>query len=236
MPEVGNAVGFEMAFALADMAAQVRGWDDVWVIVLDADGPDFCTGSAPEALIAMAEDDTRFDALRVGQVVADIEKPVLCAIQGAAHDQGLELALACDLRVADSTATFRSSQALSGRMPWDGGTQRLPRLIGRSRAIEMLLTGRLVPAQEALEYSLVNDVVQPGRAPERAMELAKAIARHGPIALRYLKEAVSSGLDVPLAHGLRLEADLSFLLQSTEDRREGIASFLERRDPSYRSQ
>ena len=118
-------------------------------------------------------------------------------------------------------------------MPWDGGTQRLPRLIGRSRAMEMLLTGRSVTAADALEYGLVNEVVEAGGSAERAMELASLIAGHGPVALRYLKEATLNGMDGTLEQGLRLEADLSFLLQSTQDRGEGISSFLQRRRPTY---
>ena len=114
------------------------------------------------------------------------------------------------------------------------GTQRLPRLIGRSRAMDMLLTGRRVSAEEALSIGLINEVVEPGKATERAMELASVISRHGPIALRFLKEAVLNGMDGTLEQGLRLEADLSFLLQSTQDRSEGISSFLERRSPTYR--
>ena len=112
----------------------------------------------------------------------------------------------------------------------------MPRLIGRSRAMDMLLTGRVVTAAEALEIGLVNEVVGQGKASERAMELAALIAGHGPIALRYLKEAVLNGMDGTLDQGLRLEADLSFLLQSTQDRSEGITSFLKRRSPTYRGQ
>ena len=100
----------------------------------------------------------------------------------------------------------------------------------------MLLTGRRVAASEALEIGLVNEVVGRGKTSERAMELATLIAGHGPIALRYLKEAVLNGMDGTLDQGLRLEADLSFLLQSTQDRSEGISSFLERRNPTYRGQ
>ncbi len=206
---------------------------DVWVVVVDALGGDFCAGTSPDSLRAVSQDSARLDSLRVARAIAEIEKPVVCAIQGAARDQGMEIALACDLRVADSTATFSLSQALFGSMPWDGGTQRLPRLVGRSRAVEMLLTGREIESGQALEYGLVNEVVGAGEAASRAMELASDIARHGPIALRYLKEAVNSGLDGTLERGLRLEADLSFLLQSTDDRREGIASFLERRRARY---
>ena len=110
----------------------------------------------------------------------------------------------------------------------------MPRLIGRSRAMDMLLTGRRVAAGEAMEFGLVSEVVEQGKASERAMELASLIAGHGPVALRYLKEAVLDGVDGTLEQGLRLEADLSFLLQSTQDRSEGISSFLERRSPTYR--
>ena len=231
-PDAGNRIALDLTAALSDYLIEVRQRDDVWLAVLDADGADFCTGTDPDSLrVALESPD--FRSLLAAQAVADVEKPVVCAIQGVAHDQGLELALACDLRVADSTATFRVGQALSGGMPWDGGTQRLPRLIGRSRAMEMLLTGRTITAREALEFDLVNEVVKAGAATDRAMELAQTIAEHGPIALRYLKEAVSNGLDGPIRHGLGLEADLSFLLQSTSDRSEGIASFIERRAPHY---
>ena len=198
-----------------------------------AEGPDFCAGTDADALAATVEDDSRLSDLRAAQTIADIEKPVVCALRGAVHEQGLEIALACDVRIADSTATFAMRQALSGSMPWDGGTQRLPRVIGRSRAVEMLLTGRELDAETALSIGLVNEVVPDGDAGRRAAEIAAEIAKHGPIALRYLKEAVLTGSDGALSQGLRLEADLSFLLQSTSDRSEGITSFLQRRAPSY---
>lgn len=228
-------VGFDLAYALADLVGQVRHRDDVWVVVIAAEGPDFCAGTAADALAGITDDDSRLSDLRVAQMIADIEKPVVCAAQGAVHEQGLEIALACDIRIADSTATFAMRQALSGSMPWDGGTQRLPRVIGRSRAVEMLLTGRELDAETALSIGLVNEVVPPSAVGRRAAELAAAIAAHGPIALRYLKEAVLTGSDGPLPQGLRLEADLSFLLQSTSDRSEGISSFLQRRSPTYQN-
>ena len=228
-------VGFDLAYTLADLVGQVRQRDDVWVVVIAAKGPDFCAGTAADALAGVTEDDSRLSDLRVAQMIADIEKPVVCAAQGAVHEQGLEIALACDIRIADSTATFAMRQALSGSMPWDGGTQRLPRVIGRSRAVEMLLTGRELDAETALSIGLVNEVVPPSAVGRRAAEIAAAIAAHGPIALRYLKEAALTGLDGTLSQGLRLEADLSFLLQSTSDRSEGISSFLQRRSPTYQN-
>ena len=237
-PRAGNRVDFALAYSLADRVEAARRDDEVWAVVLTAEGADFCAGTDADALreARAAGGGFALDALRVARLVAEIEKPVVCAIQGAAFEQGLEIALACDLRVADSTAVFRMSQAAVGAMPWDGGTQRLPRLIGRSRALEMLLTGAEVDAERALAWGLVNEVVEEGQAPARATRLAEEIARHGPIALRYLKEAVGAGMDGTLARGLGLEADLSVLLQSTRDRGEGIASFLERRRPEYRGE
>ena len=232
--EQGNTIDFETAYSLNEAANEIRQRDDVWVAVLDANCDDFCLGTSPEVADAALDAGSGQMPLRVGQTLAAIEKPVLCAVQGGVRDQGLEIALACDVRIADSSATFAMTQVLNGAMPWDGGTQRLPRLIGRSRATDMLLTGRYVGAEEALDIGLINEVVEPGKATERAMELASIISRHGPIALRFLKEAVLNGMDGTLEHGLRLEADLSFLLQSTQDRSEGISSFLERRRPTYR--
>ena len=234
-PDARNAVGFDLAYTLADLARQARQRDDVWVVVIAAEGPDFCAGTDEDALAGITDDDSRLSDLRVAQMIADIEKPVICAAQGAVHEQGLEIALACDIRIADSTATFAMRQALSGSMPWDGGTQRLPRVIGRSRAVEMLLTGRELDAETALSIGLVNEVVPPSAVGRRAADIAAAIAAHGPIALRYLKEATLTGLDGTLSQGLRLEADLSFLLQSTSDRSEGISSFLQRRSPTYQN-
>ncbi len=231
--EFGDMIGLEAAYSLCDVASETRRRDDVWVVLVKSDGTDFCLGASPEVVEAVMDGDSAPDALRVGNALANIEKPVVCAIQGAVQDQGLELALGCDLRVAESGATFAMTQVLRGTMPWDGGTQRLPRLIGRSRAMDMLLTGRRITTPEALEYGLVNEVVEQGKASARAVELASLIAGHGPIALRYLKEAALSGMDGTLEQGLRLEADLGFLLQSTHDRGEGISSFLERRSPRY---
>lgn len=232
--EHGSAIDFETAYSLSEAASEIQQRDDVWVAVLEADRDDFCLGTSPEVADAVLAAGSTQTPFRVGRTLAEIEKPLLCAVRGGVHDQGLEIALACDVRIADTSASFAMTQVLNGMMPWDGGTQRLPRLIGRSRAMDMLLTGRRVGAEEALDIGLINEVVESGKAAERAMELASVISEHGPIALRFLKEAVLDGMDGTLEHGLRLEADLSFLLQSTQDRSEGISSFLERRRPTYR--
>ena len=170
---------------------------------------------------------------RVATHVANLKAPTIAAIQGRAWNQGLELALACDLRLAAEGSTFGLSCLAEGYIPWDGGSQRLPRIIGRARALELLLTGRSVSASEALEMGLVN-AVTPGQTLEAtAIDLGQTIAAAAPIAVRYVKEAVYKGLDMSLAQGLNLEADLSFILQTTQDRRRGIQAFLNKTKPQF---
>ena len=232
----GNAVSEQMAFELRDACDRLDRDDEVWVAVITGKGDAFCRGSEPPSL--GPGDDTlgKLSTLRVAARVAALEKPVIAALNGDAMDQGLELALACDIRIAPSGARLGLTQVKRGVMPWDGGTQRLPRLVGRSRAMEMVLTSRVLESQEALEAGMVNEVVEPDQVLPRAIEIAAKIAGHGPIAARYLKEAVLKGADMTLEQGLRLEADLNFILQSTADRAEGIRSFLERRHPDYRGE
>ena len=219
-----------MAAGLAEACAAAERDDAVRVVVLTGVGRSFCVGSEPDSPATPAA----FSRLRSSGSVASISKPVIAAVNGDTIDQGLELALASDLRVASSGARFGLTHITRGLVPWDGGTQRLPRLIGLGRATELVLTGRLVDAGEALGViGLVNETVNPGETVERALALASLLASHGPAAQRYAKEAMLQGQDLTLAQGLRLEADLSFLLHGTADREEGIASFRERRPPEY---
>ncbi len=173
------------------------------------------------------------DLHRAATAIAALEVPVIASLNGDATDHGLELALACDLRVADPAARLGFTDVSAGRMPWDGGTQRLTRLAGPTLAMDMLLTSRLIDAQEAMAAGLVNRVSAPGRALEEALDLANLIASAAPIASRYIKEAVVSGMEMTVAQGLGLEADLSVILQSTQDRAEGLRSFFEKRDPEF---
>ena len=157
--------------------------------------------------------------------------PVLVALNGDATGSGLELALAGDLRVCVPTAKFSFPGLKRGAMPKDGGTQRLPRLVGPAWAKDMLLTGRSVDANEALSIGLVNRVSED--ITETIAELSAQITGGSPIGVRYAKEAVGKGIDLTLEQGLRLEADLNVILQSTSDRSEGLRSFLEKRPPKF---
>ena len=166
--------------------------------------------------------------LSVAGALATLPVPVLVAVNGDATGHGLELALAGDLRVSAETAQFALWEPGQPALPWDGGTQRLPRLVGQAWALDMALTGRRLSAGEALRIGLVNRVVPAEELEAATASLAESILASAPVAARYGKEAVRKGLDLTLEQGLRLETDLSVILQSTDDRAEGISSFKER--------
>jgi len=232
-PDALNAVNERMAQALRDACERIRQDDEVRVAVLTGEGAAFCVGADVDA-DALAPDDIA--RLKAADAIAAIEKPTIALINGDALDQGLELALACDIRIAASHAKFGLTQVSGGTIPWDGGTQRLTRLIGQSRAMQLILTSSVIDAAEALNIGLLNHAAEPAQAADYAANLAAAIATHAPIAARYLKETLLKGADMTLSQGLALEADLSVILQSTADRAEGIASFLHRRPPHYRGE
>ena len=223
-----NRVNALLARELAEACAAVADDDAIRVVVLTGRGADFSVGwELPER---------GQDLFRAADAVAGLRKPVVAAINGDCIGQGLELALACDLRVAVRRARLGLPQAAHGLLPWDGGTQRLPRLVGRPNALRLLLTGELVTADEALRMGLVHHVTDDDSLDRGVEELTLPLLDGAPVAAAYAKEAVTAGMDLTLAQGLRLEADLNILLHTTEDRSEGIRSFLKRRTPRYRGQ
>jgi enoyl-CoA hydratase/carnithine racemase len=167
---------------------------------------------------------------------AELPQPVVCAIGGDAMGAGLELALACDVHVAADNARFSLPEVARGLLPLAGGTQRLPRLVGRGKALEMILTGEAIGAEEALRIGLVSAVVPAERLVAEAEAIASRIAERGPLAVRYAKEAISRGLEMPLEQALRFETDLTIILQTTEDRAEGVRAFLEKREAEFKGQ
>ena len=231
-PEAGNRVSERLAAGIRDVFESLEHDDRVRVVVITGRGSAFCLGTDPPS------DEPDFsqmaDKLRVSSRIAACAKPVITALNGDAIDQGLEMALACDFRLAAEDARLGLTQIGAGLLPWDGGTQRLPRLLGQGRAMEMVLTSRVVGAREAMEMGLVDMVAGRDQVLTEAWNVAETVAAHGPIAARYAKEAVRAGCDLPLDQGLRLEADLNILLQGTDDRAEGIRSFIEKRPPTYR--
>ena len=235
-PTQSNAPEQEMAASLRETCEALDQDLGVRVIVVTGAGDHFC--SAPPHPLHPSSNGAAVATQppRVAATVAALQAPVIAAINGPAIGQGLELALACDLRIAADVARFAMPQVPAGVLPWDGGTQRLTRIVGRGRAMEILMTGREVNAREALDMGLVHEVVSGAELAARVHAVAESIAAAAPIALRYTKEAVLRGVDMDLEAGLRLEADLNILLQSTADRAEGVRSFLERRAPRFRGQ
>ena len=236
-PDTCNCVDQALAAELREVCASIREEPGVGAVIFTGAGPHFSVGRAalPQTLSESSSGE-KLDWLRSVQAassVAAIEAPVLVAVNGDALDHGLELALAGDIRIASRNSRFGLTGLAEGRFPWDGGTQRLPRLVGPGWARDMILTSRLVNASEALSIGLVNRVVDDNELINEAAAMAQQIAAGAPIAARYLKEAVLHGLDLTLDQGLRLETDLNVLLHGTTDRAEGIESFLERRSPEY---
>ncbi|MEM6429123.1 MAG: enoyl-CoA hydratase-related protein [Deinococcota bacterium] len=164
--------------------------------------------------------------------LAALPFPTVAALDGLALGGGLELALACDLRVAGPKANLGLPEVGLGLIPGFGGTQRLPKLIGQSRALDLILTGRSVDANEALQLGLVNRVAED--ALDAAKDLARLTLPHGPIALGLAKEAVNRGLASTLSHGLEIEADLFGMAMTTQDAQEGMKAFLEKRKAEFK--
>ncbi|MDD5038826.1 MAG: enoyl-CoA hydratase-related protein [Dehalococcoidales bacterium] len=244
-PETGNIINRQLAQELEDTCHRINQDSDIYVVVITGAGDRvFCGGSELEQLIQAGNTsggslpkltDVRVEC-GVTTAIANIDRPVIAAINGDAIGQGLELALSCDIRLASDRARFSLPQVASGLIPMSGGTQRLPRLIDRGKALELILTAESISAEEALEIGLVNKVIAPENLASEAEALAETIANKAPIALKFAKEAVNKGMDLTLEQGLRLEADLYFLLHTTADRTEGIKAFLQKRPPQFKGQ
>ncbi len=236
-PDEGNPIDLAFLQELAEAAEVLNDDADVRAVVLTAEGPDFSIGwrSERDAVLGQLTALRRELAQRLPfACLEQMGPPVIAAIRGRCQSAGLELALACDVRLASEDARFAFPEVDRGTIPMAGGTQRLPRLVGRGRALELLLYGEERDAQWAREAGLVSAVVPVDRLEAEAEALASRMAERGPIALRYAKEAVHRGLDLPLDEALRYETDLTIILQTTEDRAEGVRAFLEKRRPEFR--
>jgi len=235
-PRRSNRIDALMAYEIREACASIDQDATIRTVVLMGKGKNFCAGSVLEQHTTRARRNdlaNLFAQHRTADAIANISKPTIAVLQGNTLGQGLELALACDLRIAEHGASMGLPQVTQGAMPWDGGTQRLTRLVGRTRSLELLLTGQIIESQKALELGLVNEIVNDGSGLSTALHLAKTIAQKAPIATQYVKEAIIQGAESTILQGLRLEADLNFLLHTTSDRKKGITSFSKRTIPKF---
>lgn len=237
-PEAMNSIDPEMRGQLHAAWKRIKEDDGIRVAILTGAGDKaFCTGSdlkktmpPKESFAELAFGRAHSDHLLEG---LDTDKPLICAINGYAMGGGMELALACDIRVASDNAVFALSEVRIGSIPGAGGTQRLPRAIGASNAMLMLLTGDRVDAAEALRIGLVSKVVGRDELLPAAREIALRIAQNAPLSVRSIKRLVTSGADMPLPAALDNERYVFGLLRDTADRIEGRRAFQEKRPPVY---
>lgn len=236
-PEQLNALSFKMREELAAAFDQCAADDGIRAVLVAGAGRAFCAGvdladgSFEEAPIESVEVRTRGD---FRSKLAGLGKPTVAAVHGFCLGGGCEVALCCDLRVVAEDAQFGQPEINLGSTPAGGATQRLPRLIGAGRALEWLLTGDRMPAAEAHRVGLANQLVPAADLEATAFGLAKKLAGKAPLAVKYLRESVYRGLDMPIEDGLRLEVYLGGLLRTTEDRVEGLKAFREKRAPDFK--
>jgi len=235
-PDALNALSFELLRALAAAFDQVAASDARALIVTGAGPKAFCAGADIKELTGRPVMENRAGAALGQATFAKLDRlPIasIAVINGFAFGGGLELALACTFRLALPSARLGLPEIKLGLIPGYGGTQRLPRLIGEGRALELIMTGRTVEAEEALRIGLVNRLVD-GDPVAAGVAFGREFTRYGLPALRLARDAVQRALDLPLAEGLKIEADLSTLAYATDDSKEGMGAFMDKRKPRFK--
>lgn len=222
-----EASAVQIALDLAELCDRIASDEQVRVVVLSFDG------RIGKGFQSNPFHTDRGEGPSLVDPVAKLKQPVIAAIQGDAIGIGLELALACDIRIGAENARFGLPRIREGWMPSNGGTQRLPRLIGQSKAMQMVLTGDLIDAEDACRWGLINRIVPADSLLSTATELARDMAEKSPLSLSYAKEALYKGMDLTLDQGIRMEMDLYLHLFTTADRVEGITAYKEKRKPKF---
>jgi enoyl-CoA hydratase len=237
-PKVLNALNAQTIDELRRAILDLKQDDSVRVVILTGAGEKaFVAGADINELAVQTPTSGREHALagqHVFDVVENMGKPVIAAINGYALGGGCELAMACTLRLAADTAKLGQPEIALGLIPGYAGTQRLSRLVGRGKAMEIILTGTPISADDAARIGLVNRVVPAGELMTEAKKLAAQLAASAPIALRYIINAVNKGAEMPFAEASQYEATLFGLVASTDDMREGTAAFLQKRKPEFK--
>jgi enoyl-CoA hydratase len=236
-PDKLNALNDQVMAELGQAADRITSDDVIRGVILTGAGPKaFVAGADIADLAKQGPFDGKARALRGQGVLRRLEtcgKPVVAAVNGFALGGGCELAMACHIRIASDTAKFGQPEVKLGIAPGYGGTQRLPRLVGKGRALQLILTGEMIDAAEAYRIGLVNKVVPAAELAPESEKLVRGILAMGPLAVRLSLEAVERGLDMSLDEGLLLEANHFGLLAATADMKEGLTAFLEKRAPKF---
>ena len=236
-PEQLNALNKDVLRRMIKAALEFDDNPDVGALVITGNERSFAAGVDIKEMthISMVEV-LLSDHLILMDRLRDVKKPIIAAVSGWALGGGCELAMACDMIIASETAQFGQPEINIGVIPGAGGTQRLTRAVGKVIAMEMVLNGRFLTAKEAAQFGLVNRVVPVETYLQSALDLASQIAGRAPIAMRLAKEAVNKAFETHLAGGLELERRLFNMLFGTEDKREGMTAFIEKREASWRGQ
>ena len=228
-----NAISAAVVAGIREALEAAVASDDCRVLVITGDGERFFAAGADVSEFATSGAEGIAAVQRLTSEIEGCRLPVIAAVNGIAFGGGCEIALSCDLRVASSNARFGQPEIKLGIIPGWGATQRLPRLIGRTAAMELLLTGDPIDAERALALGLVNMVVQPGELQDKVFELANRISSQAPLAVAAIKRAVHTGSDVPIHDALDAERGEFTRVFDTEDAREGVTAFLEKRPPVW---
>jgi len=236
-PEKLNALNAELRDALLSKLDELEIDDEVRAVVIHGAGDKAFVAGADISEFAARSPEQQREAVfgrRIYEGVADFKKPIIAAIHGFCIGGGCELALACDVRVADQTARMSQAEIRIGLIPGGGGTQRLARLVGRGWTTIMSLTGDFVEAEDAHHIGLIDVLVEEGQHLEKALELATKMTRWSPVALRLAKDAIRVAFEMPLAEGLEYEKSRFIDAFKSEDGREGVLAFVEKRKPEFK--
>jgi enoyl-CoA hydratase len=235
-PDKRNALSAAVRADILEALDELRHEDEVRVVIF--------TGAGEKAFIAGAdiaefaertplEQRTVMEARRIFDEIAAYPKPTIAMINGFALGGGCELAMACDIRIAARSAKFGQPEIRLGIIPGGGGTQRLPRLVGTGRALKLILSGELIDAEEAWRIGLVDTLVEDADLLQHTTAFARGMASHSPVTLRLAKAAVTTAMEAPLSAGLAMERELFITAFASDDRREGVAAFLEKRNAEF---
>ncbi len=231
-PEALNALNSQVLSDLDEAISKVEAADDVFAVIVTGAGRSFVAGADIGEMVHFSARDGKQFGVHGGSVFLRLEnlsKPVIAAVNGFALGGGCELSMACDIRLASEKAKFGQPEVGLGITPGFGGTQRLPRIVGLSKAMELILTARVISAAEAKEIGLVSAVYPPEELMDKALELANAICANAPIAVAESKRCIRMGMQTDIATGAAFEAEAFGVTCGTEDKKEGMSAFLEKR-------